>query len=311
VVTVAGAIMIVLGLLPKAGAVVAAIPTPVIGGASLAMFASVAVVGIQTLGKVDLRDNRNAVIASTSIGLALLVTFKPDISAGMPAWLQIIFGSGVTIGALTAVVLNLLFFHVGRQSGEDVAVVAGRAVSLEEVNAMDREEFVATLGGLYDGAAWPAERAWEQRPFSSTSRLRQALEDAVLAASPAEQEALVAGYTDVVDLLLSREDGGQAHLDTASLALEEFDDAEAAELRGLAAAYRERFGRPLVMCVARVADRSQLVARGWQRVESSPAREARVALGEVIDIADERFDVMIADANPIRSAWARKFEQLG
>ncbi len=311
VVTVAGAIMIVLGLLPKAGAVVAAIPTPVIGGASLAMFASVAVVGIQTLGKVDLRDNRNAVIASTSIGLALLVTFKPDISAGMPAWLQIIFGSGVTIGALTAVVLNLLFFHVGRQSGEDVAVVAGRAVSLEEVNAMDREEFVATLSGLYDGAAWPAERAWEQRPFSSTSRLRQALEDAVLAASPAEQEALVAGYTDVVDLLLSREDGGQAHLDTASLALEEFDDAEAAELRGLAAAYRERFGRPLVMCVARVADRSQLVARGWQRVESSPAREARVALGEVIDIADERFDVMIADANPIRSAWARKFEQLG
>lgn len=301
--------MIVLGLLPKAGAVVAAIPTPVIGGASLAMFASVALVGIQTLGKVDMRDNRNAVIAATSIGLALLVTFKPDISAGMPAWLQVIFGSGVTIGALAAVVLNLLFFHVGRQGGEDVAVVAGRTVSLEQVNAMDRGEFVGTLGELYDGAIWPAERAWAQQPFASASQLRQALEDAVMTASPAKQEALVAGYADVVDLLLSHDDD-QAHLDTASLALEEIDDAEAAELRGLAAAYRERFGRPLVMCVARVADRSQLVTRGWQRVESSPAREARVALGEAIDIPDERFDVMIADANPIRSAWARKFEQL-
>lgn len=71
VVTAAGVIMIILGLLPKAAAIVAAIPQPVIGGASLAMFANVAVVGIQTLSKVDLRDTRNAIIVSTSIGLAL------------------------------------------------------------------------------------------------------------------------------------------------------------------------------------------------------------------------------------------------
>ena len=71
------------------------------------MFASVAVVGIQTLGKVDMRDNRNAVIVSTSLGLALLVTFKPDIAAAIPDWLRIIFGSGVTIGALSAVILLL------------------------------------------------------------------------------------------------------------------------------------------------------------------------------------------------------------
>ena len=59
------------------------------------MFANVAVVGIQTLSKVDLRDNRNAVIVSTSIGLAMLVTLKPGIVTVMPSWLQIIFGSGV------------------------------------------------------------------------------------------------------------------------------------------------------------------------------------------------------------------------
>ena len=64
------------------------------------------------------------------------------------------------------------------------------------------------------------------------------------------------------------------------------------------------------MCVSRVANRETLMARGWARVESSPAREARVALGEVIDIADERFDVLMADANPVRSAWVRSLEQL-
>ena len=311
VVTCAGVIMIVLGLLPKAAAVVQAIPTPVIGGASLAMFASVAVVGIQTLGKVDMTDNRNAVIVSTSVGLALLVTFKPDIATMVPSWLAILFGSGVTIGALTAVVLNILFFHVGRQKGADVALVEGRALGLEDVNAMDREEFVRVFSRLYAGATWPAERAWESRPFATTTALRQAFEDEVLAASSQEQEALIAGYTDVVDLLLGTGGDEQARLDTASLALGELDDAEQAELRGLSEAYRSKFDRPLIMCVERVAARRQLIARGWARVEGSPTREARTAVGEVIDIADERFSEMVADANPIRSAWARKFEQLG
>lgn len=316
VVTVAGAIMIVLGLLPKAGAVVDAIPTPVIGGASLAMFASVAVVGIQTLGKVNMHDTRNEVIVSTSIGLALLVTFQPGIASMVPSWLSIIFGSGVTIGALTAVVLNLLFFHVGRQESTDVALVDGRAVSVEDVNAMDRGTFVETFSRLHAGAPWPAERVWEHRPFASTTDLRQAFEDEVLAASPAEQEELIAGYDDVVDLLVPAsgreqdEAARQAQLDTASLALADMNDAEEAELRALTDAYHEKFGRPLVMCVARVADRERLVSAGWKRVEASPVREARTAIGEVVDIADERFDAMVADANPIRSAWTRKFEQL-
>ncbi|HVD65180.1 MAG TPA: nucleobase:cation symporter-2 family protein, partial [Lapillicoccus sp.] len=62
VVATAGAIMIVIGLIPKAGAIVASIPHPVLGGAALAMFATVAVVGIQTLSRVDFHDHRNVVI---------------------------------------------------------------------------------------------------------------------------------------------------------------------------------------------------------------------------------------------------------
>lgn len=315
VVTCAGVIMIVLGLLPKAAAVVAAIPTPVIGGASLAMFSSVAVVGIQTLGKVDMHDNRNAVIVSTSVGLALLVTFQPSIASMMPPWLAILFGSGVTIGSLTAVILNLLFFHIGHQDGADVALVRGRAVSLEKVNAMGREEFVEVFSQLYMDASWPAERVWEQRPFASTTDLRQAFEDVVLSSSQDEQDALLSSYLDIADLLLTGQSdddatNAQAQMDTASLALGSFNDAEAAELRGISAAYQEKFSRPLVMCVERISDRHQLLARGWSRVHSSPARESHSAIAEVIDIANERFDAMVADANPIRSAWSRKFDQL-
>ena len=311
VVTAAGVFMIILGLLPKAAAIVAAIPSPVIGGASLAMFANVAVVGIQTLSKVDLRDSRNAVIVSTSIGLALLVTFRrADIVAAMPSWLQIIFGSGVTIGSLTAIILNLLFFHIGRPASPDVAVVDGKKINLDDVNAMDRDQFVATFSSMFSAHTWPVERAWESRPFASVSELRSSFEDAVLAASPEEAEELIASYTDVVSLVLDGAGDEQASTDTSSLSVGDVTSEEAEELRALAAAYREKFGHPLVICVDNVVDRKHLLSSGWRRVEHSPAREARFALGEVIDIADLRFDQLVADANPMRAAWDAGFERL-
>ena len=310
VVTAAGVFMIILGLLPKAAAIVASIPQPVIGGASLAMFANVAVVGIQTLAKVDLRDNRNAVIVSTSIGMALLVTLKPGIVTVMPAWLQIIFGSGVTIGSLTAIILNLLFFHIGRPASPDVAVVDGKKINLDDVNAMDRETFVSTFSQMFTTQTWPAERAWDARPFGSVSDLRSSFENVVLAATQQEAEELIASYSDIVSLVLDGQGDEQSLADTANLSVGDLTDKEAEELRALASAYREKFGRPLVICVDNVVDRKHLLESGWRRVEHSPAREARFALGEVIDIADLRFDQLVADANPMRAAWDAGVERL-
>src|SRR4051812_40858579 len=152
VVAAAGGFMILLGLIPKAGAVVAGIPAPVLGGAALAMFATVAVVGIQTLGKVDFNDHRNVVIVATSLGLAMLVTSQPKIAEAVPPWAQIILGSGITLGSITAILLNLLFHHVGHSHGAAVAGVPGhRQVRLDDVNAMSLEEFVATFGKLFQG----------------------------------------------------------------------------------------------------------------------------------------------------------------
>ena len=310
VVTMAGAIMIILGVLPKAGAVVAAIPQPVIGGASLAMFASVAVVGIQTLSKVDMHDNRNSVIVSTSLGLALLVTLKPDIASYVPSWLQIIFGSGVTIGALCAIILNIVFFHLGRKESPDVTVVNGEALDLSAINALDQEEFTRVFSSMFSGATWPVERAWQQAPFVSTAHLRHAFQDAVVAASPEEQEALIAGYTDLVDLLLNNAGDEQAQIDTSSLTIGDFTDAEEAELRAMDEAYREKFGHPFIMFIGNIADGGQLISAGWRRVESSPTREARAALGEVIAIAEDRIDSIVANANPIHTAWTHRLSQL-
>ena len=77
VVATAGGFMILLGLLPKAGAIVAAIPPSVLGGAALVMFGTVAAVGIQTLGRVDFNNHRNVIVVAVSIGVAMIPVGTP------------------------------------------------------------------------------------------------------------------------------------------------------------------------------------------------------------------------------------------
>ena len=108
-----------------------------------------------------------------------------------------------------------------------------------------------------------------------------------------------------MSLVLDGQGDEQSLADTANLSVGDLTDKEAEELRALASAYREKFGRPLVICVDNVVDRKHLLESGWRRVEHSPAREARFALGEVIDIANLRFDQLVADANPMRGRVGR------
>ena len=146
VVAAAGVFMILIGLIPKAGALVASVPPPVLGGAALAMFATVAVVGIQTLARVDFHDHRNVVIVGTSLGLAMFVTAQPEVAKAVPDWAQIIFGSGITLGSLCAIFLNLIFHHVGKNFGPAVAGTPGTGViRLDQVNEMTREDVRADL----------------------------------------------------------------------------------------------------------------------------------------------------------------------
>jgi xanthine permease len=198
VVATAGAIMIILGLLPKAAAIVAGIPHPVLGGAALAMFATVAVVGFQTLSRVDFHDHRNVVIVATSVGLAMYVTAEPDVAKAVPQWAQILLGSGITLGSITAIVLNLVFHHIGKGRGPAVAGTPGdNLVRLADVNNMSSEEFVRTFSGLFQGPDWMVERAYARRPFSDTQDLRRSFQEALFAASPEEQEQLISSYPDL------------------------------------------------------------------------------------------------------------------
>lgn len=114
VVAASGGILILLGLFPKAGAIVASIPYPVLGGAGIAMFGMVASGGISTLGKVEFNGTKNAMIVAVSIGLAMIPLAVPNFYSKFPQWVETLFHSGITTGSLAAILLNLFFNELGK-----------------------------------------------------------------------------------------------------------------------------------------------------------------------------------------------------
>jgi OHCU decarboxylase len=309
VVAAAGALMILVGLIPKAGAVVAGIPHPVLGGAALAMFATVAVVGIQTLSRVDFNDHRNVVIVATSLGLALLVTVQPDIAQAVPGWAQIILGSGITLGSIAAIGLNAVFHHVGQSRGPAVANRPGHGqVRLAQINEMSREEFVAAFAGLFQGPRWVVENAYDQKPFADTSDLRVAFQEALFAATPEQQRELMAAYPALgSDAVVDGSAGERSTLDQSTAGLTRLTEEDHDALRGTTTAYREKFGFPLIVCVRELPDRDHILEQGRARLQNSRTQEHAAALIEIAKIAGHRFDDLVADANPIHSARTQRY----
>jgi OHCU decarboxylase len=306
VVVTAGFIMIIIGLIPKAGAIVASIPHPVLGGAALAMFATVAVVGIQTLQRVDFHDHRNVVIVGTSLGLAVYVTVLPTLAQAVPEGVRIIFGSGITLGSLVAILLNLVFHHVGRDRGPAVAGRPGDEVTLNEVNQMSREDFASTFGSIYQGPPWAVERAWDRRPFEDTRDLRRAFQQALFSSTDEQERELIAAYPDLGSAAVSSGDSGTSSMgDQSSLGLTILRDQEHEELGELTSAYREQFGFPLVMSVRDRDSFDQIITQGRERLQNSPEQEHATALVEISRIASHRFDDLLAGADPIASARRR------
>jgi len=115
VVAVSGGILLVLGLFPKVGAIIAALPLPVLGGAGLALFGTVAASGIRSLSAVHYEGNQNLVIVALSISMGIIPIAVPDFYDEFPSWFQTIFDSGISAAAVTAVLLNILFNVLGRK----------------------------------------------------------------------------------------------------------------------------------------------------------------------------------------------------
>lgn len=99
------AMLVLLGLFPIVGAVFSLMPDPVLGGATLLMFGTVAAAGVRIVSSQQIGRKETLVLA-VSLSLGLGVELIPDILINAPDAIKGIFSSGITTGGLTAIVAN-------------------------------------------------------------------------------------------------------------------------------------------------------------------------------------------------------------
>ncbi|MFF8593357.1 nucleobase:cation symporter-2 family protein [Streptomyces sp. NPDC015220] len=135
VVAFGGGFLVLMGLCPMAASLIAVVPRPVLGGAGVVLFGSVAASGIQTLARAGLDKDNNVLIVAVALAVGVIPITVPGFYHAFPETARIVLDSGISTGCVAAVVLNLVFNHLGKsrkeerdvthpmEAGEEIAVV--------------------------------------------------------------------------------------------------------------------------------------------------------------------------------------------
>jgi len=99
--------LILLGLFPAVGLVFSLMPEPVLGGATLLMFGTVASAGIRIIAAQTI-DRKATLVMALSFSLGLSVELVPEILSQLSETVRNIFSSGITTGGVTAILANAL-----------------------------------------------------------------------------------------------------------------------------------------------------------------------------------------------------------
>ena len=157
-------------------------------------------------------------------------------------------------------------------------------ITLVELNAGDRAAFQAAVAPLFEGAPVWVERAWEARPFADLDGLHDALTATMLAASPAEQVALIQAHPDLVGkAALAGTITASSSAEQAAAGLDRLTPEEVAQFRAYNAAYRAQFGFPFVIC-ARENRKASILAAFPARLPNARPAEIATALREIAKI---------------------------
>lgn len=105
----AGLMLSIVALIAPLGRLANAIPAPVVSATAIIIFAIIGTIGIDMLRRVDLHQRGNMYVLAGALTMGLLPILVPGFYSQFPQGLQPILGNGLAMGAITAVVLNILF----------------------------------------------------------------------------------------------------------------------------------------------------------------------------------------------------------
>jgi 2-oxo-4-hydroxy-4-carboxy-5-ureidoimidazoline decarboxylase len=168
------------------------------------------------------------------------------------------------------------------------------STALARLNAADRRQFAAILGGVFEASPWIAEQAWDARPFASVDALHAAMMAVVSRSCRADQVRLLRAHPDLAGRAARA--GAITAASTAeqsAAGLDRLTDEEYARFDRLNRAYREAFGFPFVIAVGRHG-KGEILAAFERRLSHSRDQEIDAALAQVADIARLRLARLVA-----------------
>jgi 2-oxo-4-hydroxy-4-carboxy-5-ureidoimidazoline decarboxylase len=163
-------------------------------------------------------------------------------------------------------------------------------MTVAELNTLDRRQFVAALGWIFEESPWVADRAWDSRPFADVDALHQHMTVVVLRATRDEQLALLRAHPDL---------GARARMSDASVGeqagagLDRLSRGDFERLQALNSAYRDKFAFPFLYAV-KGSSPQQILDALEQRLPRSADEEFAEALRQVGRIARFRLETVVA-----------------
>ncbi len=108
--TIAGIVLVLMGLFPKLGGIIAAMPESVIGGAAIIMFGMIVAAGIKLISRAEM-DQRNLLILALSLSFGIGMSLLPDFVKNIPDFgisLKLLLTTGLIPAGLLAFALNAI-----------------------------------------------------------------------------------------------------------------------------------------------------------------------------------------------------------
>lgn len=168
-------------------------------------------------------------------------------------------------------------------------------ITLDEVNDLDREQFVARFSSLYEHSPWVAEGASEDRPFGSLPEMHGAFTQALRDAPPERRLALIKAHPDLAGKAAMAGDlTPESAREQSSVGLDRLSQKEYEFFTTLNNAYKEKFDFPMIFAV-REHTKDSVLENAEARLGNSREEEVERALEEINKIARHRLEEAIEE----------------
>ncbi len=171
--------------------------------------------------------------------------------------------------------------------------MAGRIFASLKPSAMNRDEFTAAFGAIFEHAPWVAEQVWQagiDSALDEIANMHEAMAAAIAAAGRSRQDELIAGHPELAAPQGPEGLTASSQREQAGAGLAALDGEQRARFAQLNSSYRAKFGFPFVLAVDGLDSAAILAAFEQRLAHEDRERERAEALEQIVRIGRLRLD---------------------